>query len=141
MASFQAGRIDPHNELCRDCQACALACSLYHDGVCNLQLARLRIAKDMATYTFDIQVCRHCDSPDCLAACPSEAIRLDEQGVALIDDELCLRCGNCQSACPYGVLFYNEAMDRYLKCDLCAGRPEGPICVEVCPVGALTLVE
>jgi Fe-S-cluster-containing hydrogenase component 2 len=139
VASFHAGRIHPHNELCRDCQACALACSLYHENECNLRLARLRVAKDMAAYSFDIQVCRHCETPYCLAACPAEAITLDNLGVALIDDEACIRCGNCRSACPYGVLFHDEATDRYLKCDLCAERPAGPICVEVCPVGALTL--
>jgi Fe-S-cluster-containing hydrogenase component 2 len=37
------------------------------------------------------------------------------------------------------VLFYHEAYDRYLKCDLCAGRDGGPVCVAICPVGALTL--
>lgn len=139
MASLHASRVHVHSELCRDCQACALACSLYHENECSLELARLRIAKDMATYTFDVRLCQHCETPDCLAACPAEAIRLDDQGVALIDDDLCLRCGNCPSACPHGALFYNAARDRYLKCDLCAGRPEGQICVEVCPVGALTL--
>ena len=125
--------------LCRECQACTLACSLYHDGECNLSLARLQVIKDMALYEFQILICRHCESPDCLAACPSEAIVLNAQGVAVILDDACLRCGACVTACPYGVLFYNEARDRYLKCDLCAGRDGGPLCVAICPVGALTL--
>ena len=125
--------------LCRECQACTLACSLYHDGECNLSLARLQVIKDMARYEFQILICRHCESPDCLAACPSEAIVLNAQGVAVILDDACLRCGACVTACPYGVLFYNEARDRYLKCDLCAGRDGGPLCVAICPVGALTL--
>jgi len=67
------------SDLCRDCQACVLACSLYHEG----------------------------------------------------------RCGACMEACPYGAISYNAAADRYLKCDLCAGR-ERPLCVEICPVGAVT---
>ena len=125
--------------LCRECQACTLACSLYHDGECNLSLARLQVIKDMARYEFQILICRHCESPDCLAACPSEAIVLNAQDVAVILDDACLRCGACVTACPYGVLFYNEARDRYLKCDLCAGRDGGPLCVAICPVGALTL--
>jgi carbon-monoxide dehydrogenase iron sulfur subunit len=125
--------------VCRECQACTLACSLYHERECNLSLARLQVIKDMAAYEFQILVCHHCDSPDCLAACPSEAIMLNEQGVAVILDDACLRCGACADACPYGVLFYNEAHDRYLKCNLCAGREGGPVCVAICPVGALTL--
>jgi Fe-S-cluster-containing hydrogenase component 2 len=76
-----------------------------------LGLARLVVTKDMARYEFDIVVCKHCDEPDCMLA-----------------------------ACPHDAIFYNEPQDRYLKCDLCAGREQGPLCVEMCPVQALTLV-
>ncbi|MDI7276076.1 MAG: 4Fe-4S dicluster domain-containing protein [Anaerolineae bacterium] len=133
--------ITTQSQVCRDCQACALACSLYHDGQCHLGLARLRIIKDMARYTFDIRLCRHCDPPECLAACPTPAMRLDERGVVLIDDGQCTRCGLCASACPHEAIFYCEPEDRYVKCDLCAGREEGPLCVALCPVGALSAVD
>jgi len=126
--------------LCRECQACTLACSLFHEGECNLNLARLVVTKDMARYEFDILICQHCDSPDCIAACPTDgAMLIGERGVVIILDDVCLRCGACAAACPYDTIFYNEAEDRYLKCDLCAGREGGPVCVELCPVGALTL--
>ena len=135
-----ARKIHAHATLCRECQACTLACSLYHEGECSPSLARLQVIKDMARYEFQILICRHCESPDCLAACPSDAIVLNDQGVAVLLDDACDRCGACASACPYGVLFYHEARDRYLKCDLCVGREGGPVCVAICPVGALTLV-
>ena len=125
--------------LCRDCQACTLACSLTHEGECNLSLARLLVIKDMARYEFHIQICQHCDSPDCMAACPNEAMRRDDRGVVIIVEEECIRCGACLASCPYHAIFYYEAGDRYLKCDLCAGRESGPVCVELCPVGALTM--
>ena len=128
-------------KLCRDCQACTLACSLHHEGECNLGLARLVVTKDMANYEFDIVICQHCDEPDCILACPSEAMVLDDRGVVIILDDVCDRCGACAVACPYDAVFYYEAQDRYVKCDLCAGREQGPICVELCPVEALTLVE
>jgi carbon-monoxide dehydrogenase iron sulfur subunit len=140
MASQRKIRVDAN--LCRECQACALGCSLYHEnGECSLGLARLVVTKDMARYEFQIAICQHCDSPDCFAACPmpGEAMVRDEQGVVRIVDDACLRCGACLTACPYNALFYHEASDRYLKCDLCVGREEGPLCVQLCPVGALTL--
>ena len=65
----------------------------------------------------------------------------DGRGVVIIDDDLCIQCGACADACPYGSIFYHAGEDRYLKCDLCASRREGPLCVQVCPVGALTRVE
>jgi len=128
-----------HNELCRDCQACTLACSLYHEGECSLSLARLRVLKDMETYRFNIVVCRHCDEPDCMAACPNEALRLNDWGVPAIYREECLLCGACQAACPYDALFYDNRTGFYLKCDLCSGREEGPLCAQVCPVAAITV--
>ena len=130
-----------HAELCRDCQACQLACSLHHEGQCHLGLARLQVHKRMADYTFVVTVCRHCEEPACLAACPAGAMTLDARGVVLLDDDACTRCGSCAAACPYEAIAYSEAVDRYLKCDLCAGRAEGPLCVAVCPAGALLLAE
>ena len=133
-------RIQTEVKLCRDCQACTLACSLHHEGECNLGLARLVVSKDMANYEFNILVCQHCDEPDCMVACPSDAMLLDDRGVVMILDEECNRCGACAVACPYDSIFYHEAQDRYLKCELCSGREAGPLCVELCPVEALTLV-
>jgi Fe-S-cluster-containing hydrogenase component 2 len=132
-------RIIADGGLCRDCQACALACSLYHEGECNPSLARLLVSKDMARYEFQITICQQCDPPACIPACPTDAMQMDDRGVVVISEDECIQCGACADSCPYGAIFYNEAQDRYLKCDLCAGRDEGPLCVEVCPVGALTL--
>lgn len=122
--------------LCRDCQACTLACSLYHEGQCNPDLARLRVFKDMARYEFQVVVCRQCEDPDCMTACPNEALRLNELGVPAIYQDECLLCGACMAACSYASIF-TDAAGRYLKCDLCAGRAGGPVCAAVCPVGAI----
>jgi carbon-monoxide dehydrogenase iron sulfur subunit len=132
--------VQAHPDLCRNCQACQLGCSLYHEGQCHLGLARLQVRKDMARYTFDIRICRHCAEPECVKACPADALRLDGRGVAIIDDEECIACGNCAEACPYGAIFFDEGTGHYLKCDLCAGRAEGPLCIALCPVGALSLL-
>jgi carbon-monoxide dehydrogenase iron sulfur subunit len=134
-------RIHADPSLCRDCQACTLACSLYHEGACHPSLARLAVTKDMAAYAFHITICQHCDPPACMAACPADAMWMDGRGVVLIDDEACIRCEACASSCPHGAISYHTAEDRYLKCDLCAGREGGPLCVVLCPVGALTLHE
>jgi Fe-S-cluster-containing dehydrogenase component len=68
-----------------------LACSLYHEGECNPGLARVMIIKDMAKYAFHILLCQHCESPECIVACPTEAMVIDERGVVAIVDEACIR--------------------------------------------------
>jgi carbon-monoxide dehydrogenase iron sulfur subunit len=133
-----ASRIQVREDLCRDCQACLLVCSLAHEGVCGPSLARLTVSKDMLRYEFYIRICEHCEEPACEAACPSGALAADERGISVIDDDLCTRCGSCADACPHQAIVYAESVDRYLKCDLCAGHDE-PLCAVVCPVEALTL--
>jgi len=123
---------------CRDCQACTLACSLTHEGGCGPSLARLSVQKDMERYVFHIVICQHCAEPACLEACPTDALSLDSRGVVIMNEDLCTGCGSCAVACPFDAILYHRASDRYLKCDLCAGRDGGPVCVAVCPVGALT---
>jgi Fe-S-cluster-containing hydrogenase component 2 len=127
------------SKLCRNCQACALACSLYHYGECSLDLARLRIHKDIVRYEFEIFLCRQCASPDCIADCPNQSIRFDENGRVILFEDECLQCGACAEACSYHAIFYNGTLARYLKCNLCSGRAGGPLCVALCPVGALVL--
>jgi Fe-S-cluster-containing dehydrogenase component len=95
----------------------------------------------MARFLFDIRICRQCSDPHCLPACPTGAMALDERGVVTIEEDVCIGCGACADACPFDTIFPHEVSHRYLKCDLCAGRTEGPLCVQLCPAGALALTE
>lgn len=126
-------------DLCRGCETCTLACSLYHEAACSPDLARLAIAKDMARYKFAIRICQHCNEPPCLPACLPGAMAIDCQGIITINDQCCTRCGACASSCPHDAILYSDYHDRFLKCNLCGGREDGPLCVELCPVGALSL--
>jgi Fe-S-cluster-containing dehydrogenase component len=97
----------------------------------------------MSSYTFNIVICEQCQSegkiPDCIQACPTDAIRLDERGVVVIYQDECLQCALCAEACTYNAIFFNEALGQYYKCDLCTANDSSPACVEICPVGALTI--
>lgn len=130
-------RIRQDNNLCRNCQLCTLACSLFHYGEASLNKAKIRVDKDMASYKFYINTCRQCKNPKCVEACPVGAISMNEQGFLILSQHKCNKCGKCAEACPFHSIFYSADIDEYQKCDLCFGREEGPVCVEICPVHAL----
>lgn len=98
--------------------------------------------------------CMHCDNPTCGGVCPFSAIKKDENGAVVIDDEQCMGGAKCRDVCPWdipqrqaGVGLYMKLAPEYLgggvmyKCDLCADLlKEGkePACVTACPRGAIS---
>lgn len=127
-------------ENCRHCQVCALACSMFHEqGNTSLGKARLSIRWEIADNKVAISICRHCVDPKCLDDCPPGAMSRDEKGMVIIDEQICISCGKCKRHCPFEAIIHIEDRNKYQKCDLCMGRDEGPLCVEVCPVNAIVL--
>ena len=132
-------RIEFDNERCVWCRSCELICSLFHEGECNPSLSRIKISIDLFEGKAEGHVCKQCEDPECLKACPVEAIRIDEKiGIPVILEDKCVGCGLCSKACPYNdegkILFLNPTKKVYMKCDLCSGIPQ---CVQVCPSKAI----
>ncbi len=145
---------------CQGCASCMLACSLVHEGVENLSLARIQVIQDSFQkwpHDVTIEQCRQCVEPYCVEACEAGALRADPRygNIRMINPDKCTGCGDCVEACPYtpsrpivgpDKRYANQEKAR--KCDLCAGAafhwdakgggPEGKqACVEVCPVNAI----
>lgn len=148
----RSGVIVADTDRCLACRECEVACSLYHEAECNPSLSRIRITfDDFIPGPPTITVCKQCDWPACYYACASlwedPAITIDEaSGARVIDPEKCRGCGACMRACPLTperAVIGIKRVERkrvYFKCDLCHARVEGPLCVEICPSGALTFV-
>ena len=148
----RSGVIVVDQTLCLACRECEVACSLVQEGECNPALSRIRVEfDDFKPGLPTVLVCKQCDWPACLYACaarwPDPAISIDpDTGARVIDPEKCKGCGDCLRACPLTpertVIGFHKVGKRrvYFKCDLCAGRPEGPVCVQLCPGKALRLV-
>ena len=90
--------------------------------------------------------CLHCETPACVTVCPTGAsYKRAEDGIVLVNTDICIGCGLCAWACPYGAREMDEDEGVMKKCTLCVDRiynetiPEPqrqPACVITCPVGA-----
>lgn len=90
--------------------------------------------------------CLHCDNAPCVTVCPTGAsYKREEDGIVLVNTDICIGCKLCSWACPYGAREYDEDEGVMKKCTLCVDKiynqnlPEEsrvPACVSTCPAGA-----
>jgi len=112
-----------------------MVCSLSHEGECSPKESRIHIVKNEEKATYIPVVCKQCEDPVCLTACPVSAIHKDSKtGVVSVDQELCDGCGMCITSCPYGAVSLYPDTGAAFVCDLCGGKPK---CVDFCPTGVL----
>jgi len=82
------------------------------------------------------RICNHCLNPACVASCPSGALyKRGEDGVVLINQQVCRAWRMCVTACPYKKSYYNWHTGKSEKCILCYPRIEAglaPACMHSC---------
>ncbi|HZK18308.1 MAG TPA: 4Fe-4S dicluster domain-containing protein [Clostridia bacterium] len=131
-------------ERCVGCKSCEIACAVAHSSTKDLYSAvfepdppRKRVfACESGNVKIALQ-CRHCEEPLCVKVCPTQALIKDKaSGLVVHREELCLGCGMCQIACPFGVISRRANSKIIAKCDLCPDL-DSPACVEACPTKAL----
>ncbi|RLC39353.1 MAG: formate hydrogenlyase [Candidatus Nealsonbacteria bacterium] len=114
---------------CANCGACS--------EICPLNKNRLNYYINIPDAIFKKNgICMQCSPAPCVDSCPSGALHKID-GIIVIDEKKCNLCGICQDVCNYNALFIRYDKDKWSmeKCSLCEGDP---LCVKVCPSGALT---
>lgn len=88
---------------------------------------------------------------DCEKVCPVGAIKVNEKGIAEVDEDKCISCGLCQKACPKKVIAMLPQSKKVTV--TCSSKEKGAaakkacttacigcgICAKNCPVGAITV--
>ena len=144
-------RVYSIERLCLGCHLCMVGCATAHSKTGDIvkafkwedeePVSRIHVEGDNLD-SIAVQ-CRHCDDPQCVAACITHAMSKDpETGIVTCDANRCIGCLTCVVACPFGCI---EPGGVVLKCDHCTTRtsgPEGvPACVEICPNQALVYID
>ena len=67
--------------------------------------------------------CLHCEEPACVTVCPTGAsYKRAEDGIVLVNDDICIGCKLCSWACPYGAREFDADEGVMKKCTLCIDR-------------------
>jgi anaerobic dimethyl sulfoxide reductase subunit B (iron-sulfur subunit) len=130
---------------CSGCMACTVACFDQNDLPGN-QAAFRHVSKiesgkypDSSIAYFSLS-CMHCGDAPCVAVCPSGALKKeDNNGIVLVNRELCIGCHACAVICPFGAPQFPEGKTM-AKCDACISRVNQgmePACVRTCTTKAL----
>ncbi len=149
-------------DTCVGCHACAVACkewntggyhapltdrNPYQAGADGVWLNRIHSfeAGDARTVNFP-KSCLHCEDAACVTVCPTGAsYKREEDGIVLVDEDLCIGCKLCSWACPYGAREFDTDQGVMKKCTLCIDRiynenleeiDRQPACVITCPTSA-----
>ncbi len=152
-------------DVCVGCHACAVNCKEWNSGGVAAPLTDLDpYGADPSgvwfnrVHTYEAgegesgrtvhfpRSCLHCAEPACVTVCPTGAsFKRAEDGIVLVNEDLCIGCKLCSWACPYGAREFDDDAGVMKKCTLCIDRiynttfnPEDrvPACVATCPTSA-----
>ncbi len=149
---------------CVGCNSCQVSCKMENEvplGKYRNRWYDLEVDSFPETKRYFFQAaCNHCENPPCVLPCPVKGATYKRgDGVVVVDRNLCIGCGRCVSACPYGARYIHpyitvkndprkfarnvpevrgkKSSDLRVvdKCDFCSHRLEmglEPACVRNC---------
>ncbi len=162
---------------CTGVRACVVACKAEYDtplGAWNTVVREVESGKyPDVKKDFLPRLCNHCEGnekegvPPCVKICPEYPAGRKEyitpagkkiryrggatykrpDGMILLDNSLCIGCGKCIDACPYGARAFNKKLkagkdpskNGITKCSFCQHRVDKgvePSCVNTCPTSS-----
>ncbi|MBO8183601.1 MAG: 4Fe-4S dicluster domain-containing protein [Archaeoglobus sp.] len=129
---------------CLGCEACITACieenEVPYQAGMRTRMHRIVTGKfPNVKALYMHRICMHCENPPCVHVCPTGASYRREDGIVLIDYDLCIGCKYCMVACPYLARYTHPERLTPDKCTFCEHllkKGRQPACVETCPAKA-----
>lgn len=131
---------------CIGCDACYVACKTDWDVPPLKESYRTRVFEvddedqfGNPTVQFLPVLCNHCDNAPCVDVCPTGAsFKRTEDGIVLVEPDMCIGCKACMVACPYNARYVQEVRGKTIidKCTFCLPR----LCVGLQPACVTTCV-
>lgn len=129
-----------NSQQCLGCHACEIACVMAHNDeqhVLSQHHFHPRITVIKHQQQRSAVTCHHCEDAPCARSCPNGAISHVDDSIQ-VNQQKCIGCKSCVVACPFGTMQIvltpvaaGKVKATAHKCDLCAGRENGPACVEI----------
>lgn len=93
---------------CIGCQYCVYACQAVNDVADGMQWNVYLPDRTEAGNGFHMtRPCLHCQDAPCVEVCPVQATYVRDDGIVMMDYDICIGCRYCQVACPYGARTFN----------------------------------
>jgi len=91
---------------CVACDACTVSCKAEKKTPPGVNYTVV-LKEEVGTYpnvreTYLPRPCMQCDEPPCVDICPVNATWKNDEGIVVIDYDVCIGCRSCVTACPYG---------------------------------------
>ena len=94
---------------CIECNACVTACKNEHEVPWGINRRRVVTLNDGKPGERSVSMaCMHCTDAPCAAVCPVNCFYTTADAVVLHSKDLCIGCGYCFYACPFGAPQYPE---------------------------------
>jgi len=147
---------------CIGCRACQVACnewnglpveltgscehptSLSGDTWMQVRVIERQTSDGFPEWLLYSDSCKHCREAPCMVACPTGAIVRTDEGMIVVNENVCNGNGHCVPACPFGVIGLSKKTGIAGKCTFCYERvAEGleTACTKVCPTACIQFGE
>jgi len=125
-----------NREQCIGCYSCMFACSRTWFKAITMEMAALRVRNYAGVEgAFSIRPCYGCADPDCVRACPTQALSPRPGGGVKLDETKCTHCGACRDACIPNALQWDAERKMPIVCHQCG------VCVQFCPNDVISMSE